>query len=62
MFAKETYINRRAALKKSVGSGIMLFFGNEECGMSYEDNTYHFKQDSSFLYFFGLRQGNHLRK
>lgn len=54
MFAKETYINRRAALKKSVGSGIMLFFGNEECGMSYEDNTYHFKQDSSFLYFFGL--------
>lgn len=54
MFAQETYINRRAALKKSVGSGIMLFFGNEECGMSYEDNTYHFKQDSSFLYFFGL--------
>lgn len=54
MFAKETYVNRRAALKKSVGSGLMLFFGNEECGMSYEDNTYHFKQDSSFLYFFGL--------
>ena len=54
MFSTDTYKNRRAALKKNVGSGLMLFFGNEECGMSYEDNTYHFKQDSSFLYFFGL--------
>ena len=54
MFSTDTYKNRRAALKRNVGSGLMLFFGNEECGMSYEDNTYHFKQDSSFLYFFGL--------
>ena len=54
MFAKETYINRREALKKSVGSGILLFFGNEEVGMNYADNTYHFRQDSTFLYFFGL--------
>lgn len=54
MFAKETYEKRRAALKKSVGSGLLLFFGNEECGMNYEDNTYHFRQDSTFLYFFGL--------
>lgn len=54
MFAKETYERRRAELKKSVGSGLLLFFGNEETGMNYEDNTYHFRQDSSFLYFFGL--------
>ena len=54
MFSTDTYKNRRAALKRNVGSGLMLFFGNEECGMSYEDNTYHFKQDSSFRYFFGL--------
>ncbi len=54
MFATDIYVKRRADLKKRVGSGLLLFFGNEECGMSYEDNTYHFKQDSSFLYFFGL--------
>ena len=54
MFAKETYINRREALKKSVGSGVLLFLGNEEVGMNYADNTYHFRQDSTFLYFFGL--------
>ncbi len=53
MFTKETYINRRARLKKDVGSGILLFFGNDECGMNYADNTYHFRQDSTFLYFFG---------
>lgn len=54
MFAKETYINRRNALKKSIGSGLLLFLGNDESGMNYEDNTYPYRQDSSFLYFFGL--------
>ena len=54
MFAKETYINRRYALKKTLGTGLLLFLGNDECGMNYEDNTYRFRQDSSFLYFFGL--------
>ena len=54
MFAKETYIDRREKLKKSVGSGILLFLGNDEVGMNYADNTYHFRQDSTFLYFFGL--------
>lgn len=33
---------------------MLLFLGNDECGMNYEDNTYNFRQDSSFLYFFGL--------
>ena len=54
MFSKDTYKDRRQTLKKSVGSGILLFFGNEEVGMNYADNTYHFRQDSTFLYFFGL--------
>ncbi len=53
MFTKETYINRRAQLKKTVASGILLFLGNDESGMNYEDNTYPFRQDSTFLYFFG---------
>lgn len=54
MFTKTTYINRREQLKKTVGSGLLLFLGNDECGMNYEDNTYDFRQDSTFLYYFGL--------
>jgi len=53
MFSKETYINRRNKLKSDVKSGILLFLGNNESGMNYADNTYHFRQDSTFLYFFG---------
>lgn len=47
-------MSRRKRLQKDVASGILLFLGNDDCGMSYADNTYHFRQDSSFLYFFGL--------
>ena len=54
MFTKETYINRRLELKKSLKSGILLFLGNEESPMNYADNTFHFRQDSTFLYFFGM--------
>lgn len=54
MFKKETYNARRARLKKTIGSGLLLFLGNDECGMNYADNGYHFRQDSTFLYFFGL--------
>ena len=53
MFAKETYIRRRQQLKETLGSGLLLFLGNDECGMKYADNTYHYRQDSTFLYFFG---------
>ena len=31
MFAKETYVARRRQLKESVGSGLLLFLGNDEC-------------------------------
>ena len=54
MFNKEVYINRRNRLKKELGSGIALFMGNEEAAFNYPANTYHFRQDSHFLYFFGL--------
>ncbi len=54
MFAKETYIERRKKLSKTVGSGIILLPGNGESPMNYTDNTFHYRQDSSFLYYFGL--------
>lgn len=54
MFSDNVYIERRNALKKSTGNGILLFLGNDDCGMNYEDNTYDFRQDSTFLYYFGL--------
>ncbi|MDR2138504.1 MAG: aminopeptidase P N-terminal domain-containing protein [Tannerella sp.] len=54
MFKKQTYMERRAALKKAVGTGLLLFLGNDECSCNYADNTYPFRQDSTFLYFFGL--------
>ena len=54
MFAKETYIQRREQLKNTLRSGLLLFLGNDESGMNYEDNTYDFRQDSTFLYYFGL--------
>lgn len=52
MFAKETYIERRRVLKQTVGSGLLLFLGNTETGRNYLDNIYHFRQDSTFLYYF----------
>ena len=54
MFEPKTYIERRAHLKKEVKSGLILFLGNEPSPMNYTDNAYHFRQDDSFLYFFGL--------
>ena len=54
LFAKETYINRRRVLQREMGKGLLVFLGNKECGMNYADNTYRFRQDSTFLYYFGL--------
>jgi Xaa-Pro aminopeptidase len=56
MFAKEVYWQRRKLLRALVGEGVILFPGNEESPMNYRDNTYHFRQDSSFLYFFGINK------
>jgi len=52
--SKDTYVRRRARLKRDMQSGLLLFLGNDEVGMNYADNTYRFRQDSTFLYFFGL--------
>ena len=54
MFNSETYIQRQQELFKKVNSGIILLPGNEESPMNYTDNTYRFRQDSTFLYYFGL--------
>ncbi len=54
MFDKKTYVQRRETLKKQVGAGLLLFLGNEDSPMNYPANTFNFRQDSSFLYFFGL--------
>ncbi len=54
MFKSEVYSKRREELHKKIKSGLALFIGNAEAPMNYPDNTYHFRQDSDFLYFFGL--------
>ncbi|HTI08158.1 MAG TPA: aminopeptidase P family protein [Puia sp.] len=54
MFEKGVYQSRRQKLKQQVGKGLILLLGNEESSMNYKDNLYHFRQDSNFLYFFGL--------
>lgn len=54
MFKSEVYKKRREELKKKLKAGIGLFIGSNESPMNYPGNPYHFRQDSDFLYFFGL--------
>ena len=54
MFPAEVYIQRRKRLKELVSKGVILFLGNKEVSMNYKANNYPFRQDSSFLYYFGL--------
>ena len=54
MFDPNTYINRRKQLQNKLNNGVLLILGNEESPMNYTDNTYHFRQDSNFLYFIGI--------
>jgi Xaa-Pro aminopeptidase len=54
MFKAEVYSNRRKQLRKHLSSGLALFPANNESPANYPDNTFHYRQDSSFLYFFGL--------
>ncbi len=54
MFESKIYSERRLRLRKKIRSGIILILGNNESPMNYPQNTYHFRQDSNFLYFFGL--------
>ncbi len=54
MFKSEVYIKRREELHKMLKMGLALFTGNNEASMNYPSNTYHFRQDSDFLYYFGI--------
>ncbi|MGC9342027.1 MAG: aminopeptidase P family protein, partial [Bacteroidales bacterium] len=54
MFESKIYKKRREALKQKLDKGILLFPGNGESPMNYPANTFHYRQDSNFLYFFGL--------
>jgi Xaa-Pro aminopeptidase len=55
LFEKQVYAGRRQVLKQHFGNdGLILLLGNEDSSMNYKDNTYLFRQDSSFLYYFGL--------
>ena len=57
MFSKEVYQERRSRLSQMVESGIVVLFGNNESPCNYPNNAYYpFRQDSSFLYYFGLRR------
>src|SRR5512140_276701 len=54
MFKSEVYTARRKRLHGLMKSCVPLFTGNNESAMNYPANPYHFRQDSDFLYFFGL--------
>ena len=56
MFAPQVYAGRRDALKKGLGSGLILFPGNVASPMNYPSNTHPFRQDGSFLYYFGIER------
>lgn len=57
MFDKQTYIRRRSELKQLVQKGVIIFFGNNESPCNYPSNGYYpFRQDSSFLYYFGQQR------
>ena len=53
LFSKDTYVERRQALRSIVGEGLILLMGNNDSPLNYPANAYKFRQDSSFLYFFG---------
>lgn len=55
MFQAKTYIERRKTLKEKVGKGLILLLGNDESSMNYADNTFRYRQDSTFVYYFGIQ-------
>lgn len=54
MFETSVYTSRRKKLRQLMQNGLVLIMGNQDSPMSYPSNAYRFRQDSSFLYFFGL--------
>ena len=58
MFNTETYKKRRTDLAKQIKNGLVLFMGNQDSPMNYPGNIYRFRQDSSFLYYWGIDKPN----
>ena len=58
MFPKTTYQKRRKALKSMISNGIILIVGHTNIPIRYPDDHYKFRQDSSFLYYFGLSRAD----
>lgn len=63
MFSKDVYARRRQTLVAKMADsaaegkrGIALFIGNTEAPAQYKDNCYKFRQDNTWLYFFGIDQ------
>ncbi len=56
MFSADTYIQRRQQLIQNINTkGILLFLTNKENPINFEHNCYPFRQDSTFLYYFGIK-------
>jgi Xaa-Pro aminopeptidase len=55
-FSPQTYQERRHKLLQKVDSGLIVLLGNDEAPMNYKDNVYHFRQDSTFIYFFRVNK------
>jgi Xaa-Pro aminopeptidase len=58
MFSSTTYRERRAQLAQSMSGGLLFFPGVNEQPMNYKANTLPYRQDSSFLYYFGHAEPN----
>lgn len=56
LFSRETYMDRRSVLRQRVQHGLIVLFGNNESPVNYPSNGYKFRQDSTFLYYFGLQR------
>lgn len=56
MFNPTTYIQRRETLKRNISGGVLLFLGNNESPINFADNAFRFRQDSTFLYYFGIQE------
>ncbi|PSQ66631.1 MAG: Xaa-Pro aminopeptidase [Bacteroidetes bacterium QH_2_64_74] len=56
MFDASRYCSRRRALinQERPQSGLVLLLGNQRSPRNYPDNPHPFRQDSTFLYYFGL--------
>jgi Xaa-Pro aminopeptidase len=56
MFKSKVYIKRRRELREKVKSGVLLFIGNDESQVLIRDTVHKFRQNSNFLYYWGLNE------